>query len=148
MYRFADEGIPLNMTISLHATSDEDRVRVMPVAKTYKIEEILKACEHYFKKTGRRYYVEYTLIAGENCDEQHAKALIELLKGKPCHVNLIRLNEVKERSLKAIGDKEAYRFLGYLEKGGLSATLRRQIGVDIGGACGQLRASYLEKNSD
>ena len=148
MYRFADEGIPLNMTVSLHATSDEDRVRVMPVAKTYKIEEILKACEHYFKKTGRRYYVEYTLIAGENCDEEHARALIELLKGRPCHVNLIRLNEVKERSLKASGDKEAYRFLGHLEKAGLSATLRRQIGVDIGGACGQLRASYLEKNSD
>ena len=67
-----------------------------------------------------------------------------LLKGKPCHVNLIRLNEVKERELRATGDKEAYRFLGLLEKGGLSATLRRQIGSDIGGACGQLRASWLE----
>jgi 23S rRNA (adenine2503-C2)-methyltransferase len=84
------------------------------------------------------------LIEGENCDEEHAKALVDLLKGKPCHVNLIRLNEVKERALKSTSDKEAYRFLGYLEKGGLSATLRRQIGVDIGGACGQLRASYLE----
>jgi 23S rRNA (adenine2503-C2)-methyltransferase len=116
----------------------------MPVAKAYKIEEILKACDYYFQKTGRRYYFEYTLIEGENCDEEHAKALIALLKGKPCHVNLIRLNEVKERDLKAVGDKNAYRFLGMLEKGGLSATLRRQIGVDIGGACGQLRASYLE----
>ncbi len=145
MYQFSEEGIPLNMTVSLHATSDEDRARVMPVAKTYKIEEILKACEHYFKKTGRRYYFEYTLIAGENCDEEHAKALIELLKGKPCHVNLIRLNEVKERSLKSTGEKDAYRFLGYLEKGGLSATLRRQIGADIGGACGQLRAKYMEE---
>lgn len=145
MYRLADEGIPLNLTVSLHATDDETRARVMPVAKAYKINEILKACDHYFKKTGRRYYFEYTLIEGENCDEEHAKGLINLLKGKPCHVNLIRLNEVKERSLRATGDKDAYRFLGFLEKGGLSATLRRQIGVDIGGACGQLRASYMEE---
>ena len=84
------------------------------------------------------------MIEGENCDEAHAEALVKLLKGKPCHVNLIRLNEVKERDLKAVGDKNAYKFLGRLEKGGLSATLRRQIGVDIGGACGQLRAGYLE----
>ncbi len=143
MYKLADEGISLNLTVSLHATDDETRARTMPVAKSYKIAEILKACEYYFKKTGRRYYFEYTLIEGENCDEEHAKALIKLLKGKPCHVNLIRLNEVKERDLKALGDKDAYRFLGLLEKGGLSATLRRQIGVEIGGACGQLRASYL-----
>ena len=76
------------------------------------------------------------------------KAMIDLLKGKPCHVNLIRLNEVKERNLKALGDKDAYRFLGMLEKGGLSATLRRQIGVDIGGACGQLRAQYVENKGE
>ena len=145
MYRLADEGIPLNLTVSLHATDDETRARVMPVAKAYTIAEILKACEYYFKKTGRRYYFEYTLIDGENCDEEHARALVALLKGKPCHVNLIRLNEVKERDLQATSDKKAYRFLGYLEKGGLSATLRRQIGVDVGGACGQLRASYLEE---
>ena len=128
MYALADEGT---------------RARVMPVAKAYKIADILKACKYYFQKTGRRYYFEYTLIDGENCDEEHAKALVELLKGLPCHVNLIRLNEVKERTLKATSDKAAYRFLGMLEKGGLSATLRRQIGVDIGGACGQLRAQYL-----
>ena len=143
MYEFAGENIPLNLTVSLHATDDNSRARTMPVAKAYKIEDILKACDYYFEKTGRRYYFEYTLIAGENCDETHANALIKLLKGKPCHVNLIRLNEVKERDLKALSDKEAYRFLGRLEKGGLSATLRRQIGVDIGGACGQLRNSYL-----
>ena len=145
MHRLAEEGIPLNLTVSLHATDDVSRARTMPVAKAYKIADILKACDYYFKKTGRRYYFEYTLIAGENCDEEHARALIDLLKGKPCHVNLIRLNEVKERDLKALDDKAAYRFLGMLEKGGLSATLRRQIGVDIGGACGQLRASYLEE---
>ncbi len=148
MYKLADEGIPLNLTVSLHATTDQDRARVMPVAKAYKIEDVLKACAYYFKKTGRRYYFEYTLIDGENCDEEHATALINLLKGKPCHVNLIRLNEVKERTLKATGEKSAYRFLGQLEKGGLSATLRRQIGSDIGGACGQLRAKYLEETKE
>ena len=146
MYDLAKEGLPINLTVSLHATTDSDRARTMPVAKAYKIEDILKACDNYFAKTGRRYYFEYTLIEGENCDEKHADELIKLLAGKPCHVNLIRLNEVKERSLKALNEKAAYRFLGKLEKGGLSATLRRQIGVDIGGACGQLRASYLEQN--
>ena len=148
MYRLAEENLPVNLTVSLHATNDQTRARVMPVAKAYKIEDILTACEYYFKKTGRRYYFEYTLIDGENCDEQHAEELIKLLKGKPCHVNLIRLNEVKERSLKALSDKAAYRFLGKLEKGGLSATLRRQIGVDIGGACGQLRAQYMEEKGE
>ena len=146
MLALADEGLPVNLTVSLHATTDEERVRTMPVAKAYSIAQILKACDTYFQKTGRRYYFEYTLIDGENCDEEHALRLIKLLKGKPCHINLIRLTEVKERDLKSISEKSAYRFLGLLEKGGLSATLRRQIGVDIGGACGQLRASYLESN--
>ncbi len=147
IYELADEGIPLNLTISLHASCDEDRKRIMPVAKSYSIAEILKACSYYFEKTGRRYIFEYTLIAGENCDETHAMGLVNLLKGRPCHVNLIRLNEVKERALSTIDEKQAYRFLGTLEKNGLSATLRRQMGADIGGACGQLRASYLEDST-
>lgn len=144
IYELADEYIPVNLTISLHQTTDEGRARTMPIAKKYTIAEILKACEYYFEKTGRRYIFEYSLIDGENCDARHAEELINLLKGKPCHVNLIRLNEVKERELKTITEKQAYRFLGLLEKGGLSATLRRQIGADIGGACGQLRAGYLK----
>lgn len=143
IYELADMDIPVNLTISLHQTTDEGRRRTMPIANKYSIAEILKACEYYFKKTGRRYIFEYSLIAGENCDKVHADELIKLLKGKPCHVNLIRLNEVKERDLKATSEKDAYRFLGLLERGGLSATLRRQIGSDIGGACGQLRVSYL-----
>ena len=141
--RFADEGLPVNLTISLHASSDVDRARVMPIAKAYSIQEIMDACAYYFDKTGRRYIFEYTLIAGENCDKEHAEELCKLVKGKPCHVNLIRLNEVKERSLMAADEKAAYRFLGVLEKAGISATLRRSLGSDIGGACGQLRASYL-----
>ena len=147
MKQFAGEGIPLNLTVSLHASTDEERRRTLPVANAYSIGEILKACEEYFKKTGRRYIFEYSLIAGENCDEEHALALAELLKGKPCHVNLIRLNEVEERPLKTVTEKEAYRFLGVLEKNGISATLRRSMGGDIGGACGQLRARYLKDNA-
>lgn len=145
MYDLAEEGLPVNLTVSLHSTTDSERARTMPVANKWTIAEILRACENYFNKTGRRYIFEYALIEGENCDENHADALIKLLKGKPCHVNLIRLNEVKERELAAAGEKQAYRFLGLLQKGGLSATLRRRTGADIGGACGQLRASYIEK---
>ena len=145
MRKFAKEGIPLNLTVSLHAVTDGERVRTMPVANKYSIAEILDACAYYFEKTGRRYIFEYSLIAGENCDEAHADALASLMKGRPCHVNLIRLNEVKERELKGTSDKEAYRFLGILEKHGISATLRRSMGSDIGGACGQLRASYIQQ---
>jgi len=144
IYELADEGLPINLTISLHQITDEGRARTMPIAKKYSIDEILKACSYYFDKTGRRYIFEYSLIAGENCDTKHAEELVKLLKGRPCHVNLIRLNEVKERNLSTITEKQAYAFLGELERGGLSATLRRQIGADIGGACGQLRAGYLK----
>ena len=143
MRKFANEGIPLNLTVSLHAVTDEERARTMPIANKYKIAEILDACAYYFEKTGRRYIFEYSLIAGENADEEHALALAKLLKGRPCHVNLIRLNEVEERSLKSVSEKDAYRFLGVLEKQGISATLRRSMGSDVGGACGQLRARYL-----
>ena len=148
MHDFADEGIPLNLTVSLHATNDEERARTMPVANKWKISKILAECDNYFAKTGRRYIFEYSLIEGENSDARHAEELVALLKGRPCHVNLIRLNEVRERTLRAAENKSAYRFLGLLQKGGLSATLRRQIGSDIGGACGQLRASYLGGDND
>ena len=143
MRRFAGERIPVNLTVSLHASSDEERKRTMPIANKYKISEIMDACAYYFEKTGRRYIFEYTLIADENCDREHAEALAKLVKGKPCHVNLIRLNEVKERALTAADEKAAYRFLGVLEKNGISATVGRSMGADVGGACGQRRASYI-----
>ena len=146
MMQFAGEGIPLNLTVSLHAVTDEERARTMPVANAYKIADILDACAHYFDRTGRRYIFEYSLIAGENADEAHAIALAKLLRGRPCHVNLIRLNEVKERTLIAAREQEAQKFLKALTDRGISATLRRSMGSDIGGACGQLRASYLEEN--
>ena len=148
MYELANEGVNVNLTVSLHSPFDEERELIMPVAKTYKISQILDACANYFEKTGRRYIFEYVLIRGNNDTVRHANALISKLKGRPCHVNLIRLNEVKENELKSATDKEAYRFLGLLEKGGLSATLRRRMGEDIDGACGQLRQRYIEENDN
>ncbi len=146
MRKLAEENVSVNLTVSLHSPFDEERQKIMPVAKTYKISQIIDACVYYFNKTGRRYIFEYVLIKGENDTPRHADGLIKLLKGKPCHVNLIRLNEVKENELKSSTDKEAYRFLGLLEKGGLSATVRRRMGEDIDGACGQLRQRYLDEN--
>lgn len=145
MYDLAEEGLPVNLTVSLHNVTDEERARTMPIARRYKISEILEACTNYFKKTGRRYIFEYSLIEGENSDERHAKELISLLKGRPCHVNLIRLNDVKERNLAAATERGAQQFLKTLTDGGISATLRRRMGADIGGACGQLRAGYLKE---
>ncbi len=145
MRRFAEEGIPLNLTVSLHATTDEERRRTMPIAARYSIREILDACTLYFEKTGRRYLFEYSLIEDENADMGHAYALASLLKGRPCHVNLIRLNEVKERNLRGTSEETAQAFLKTLTDCGISATLRRSMGSDIGGACGQLRASYLSR---
>ncbi len=146
MIELADQKVSVNLTVSLHSPFDEEREKIMPIAKAYKINQILDACSYYFKKTGRRYIFEYVLIKGNNDSKEHANQLIFLLKGKPCHVNLIRLNQVKENDLVSTTDKDAYRFLGLLEKGGLSATLRRRMGEDIDGACGQLRQRYLEEN--
>ena len=146
MYELANENVSVNLTVSLHSPFDEERQKIMPVAKTYKIKQILDACANYFEKTGRRYIFEYVLIKGENDTPRHAEGLINILKGRPCHINLIRLNEVKENQLKCGTDKDAYRFMGVLEKAGLSATVRRKMGEDIDGACGQLRQRYLEEN--
>lgn len=143
MYALAEEGLPVNLTVSLHSPFDEKRREIMPVAKTYSIAEILSACENYFNKTGRRYYFEYSLIAGENDTEECAEALYKLLKGRPCHINLIRLNSVKERNLKASSSRSADDFLKKLISFGLSATIRRSMGSDIDGACGQLRRRFL-----
>ena len=145
IYDLAEEGLPVNLTISLHQTTDEGRQRTMPIAKKYSIAEILKACDYYFEKTGRRYIFEYSLIAGENCDDGKAAELIALMRGRPCHINLIRLNEVEERDLKSVTPNEANGFLKKLQQGGLSATLRRSMGSDIGGACGQLRANFIKE---
>lgn len=144
IYRLASEGFDVNLTISLHSPFDEKRRELMPIANKYKISEILAACSDYFNKTGRRYIFEYSLVKGQNDTRECADELIRILKGRPCHINLIRLNEVKEKRLSSTADKDAYKFMDTLKSGGLSVTLRRQIGVDIDGACGQLRRRYID----
>ena len=144
MNQFATEGIPLNLTVSLHSPFDDERKKIMPIAKKYTIEQILSACDNYFKTTGRRYIFEYSLIKGQNDREQDCKELIRLMRGRPCHINLIRLNEVKENDLHSVKDAYAWQFCKQLSDAGLSATVRRIIGADIEGACGQLRAKVVK----
>ena len=136
--KLAEESLPLTLCISLHAATDEKRRVIMPVAKAYTVKQVIAAAAEYFKKTGRRVIIEYTLIRGFNDGAEDRRALKQLLSGLNCHINVIPLNE-------AVGDfvppaeKEAYAFVTALEKEGLSATMRRALGGEIEGACGQLK---------
>ena len=143
IYKLSDEKLPINLTVSLHNPFDEKRREIMPVSNKYKVKEILDACDYYFKKTGRRFYFEYSLISGQNDTDECVSELIALLKHRPCHVNLIRLNAVKEKNLLGTSEKRAYDFMKKLNDGGVSATVRRRMGADIDGACGQLRRSFV-----
>lgn len=144
--RFLEEEIPVTMTFSLHSAVDEVRSEIMPVNKKYGVDRVIDAARRYFERTKRRVVFEYSLIKGVNDGERDAAALIDKVKGFPCIVNLIVLNYVKERGLAGTSRKEAYRFQERLEKAGVSATVRRTMGADIEGACGQLRAKYIKKN--
>ena len=143
--RFIEEDIPVTMTFSLHAARDEVRSSIMPINKRYGVSDVIAAAKRWFEKTKRRVVFEYSLIKGVNDGEKDAAALIEKVKGFPCIVNLIVLNFVKERGLEGTSRKDAYRFQGLLEKGGVEATVRRTMGADIEGACGQLRAKYQQE---
>ncbi len=141
IYDLAEYRFGLTLSVSLHAVSDAKRSKIMPVNKKYTIGELLKACRYYIKKTGRRISFEYAVIHGVNDSADDADALVKLLKGMNCHVNLIPVNQIKERDYRS--DKNSlYSFLGALEKGGLNATVRRTLGADIDAACGQLRREY------
>lgn len=141
IYDLAKYKFGLTLSISLHATTDEKRSAIMPVNKKYNIASLIKACEDYIKQTGRRISFEYAVIHGINDTKADADELIKLLKGMNCHVNLIPVNEIKERNYHS--DKNAlYTFQAALEKGGLNATIRRTLGADIDAACGQLRREY------
>ena len=127
----ADRGYSVNLTVSLHSAKQENREEIMPIAKKYNLSQVVQAARYYFEKTGRRVIFEYTLIDGVNDTYSDALTLSSLLKNMSAHVNLIRLNPVKETKLKSCGEFNAKKFLGYLEKFKVSATLRRQMGVDI-----------------
>lgn len=139
--RLAGEGLPINLAISLHAPNDVLRREMMPVAKRYSIAEILSACDVYFEKTGRRVSFEYALAENKNSSLDCAAQLAMLLKGRNCHVNLIPVNPVKERSYVRSSRKSVEAFMAYLNGHGVNATLRRELGGDINASCGQLRNS-------
>lgn len=145
--KFADSGHKVTLSISLHAPFDELRSALMPVNKAYGIDKIVSASRYYFQKTGRRVIFEYTLIKGENDTDACAKQLAKITSGFPSHVNLIRLNKVKENDYVAPTADATAEFLHKLEKLGVSATIRKSLGGDVEGACGQLRRRYLEDMS-
>lgn len=142
----SEKDYDISLTISLHATLDEKRKEVMPIANKYSIKEIVDACRDYYNKTGRRIYFEYTLIKGINDSKEDVKRLSSILKGLNAHVNIIPLNEVRERELKGTSRLEAYKFADELKEAKVSATVRRTMGEDIEGACGQLRNKILRES--
>ena len=143
--KLAGEKLQITLALSLHAADDETRQKLMPVAKRYSIAEVLEACSYYFAETGRRVSYEYSLVAGVNDTEEEAQKLIRLLKGRKGHVNLIPVNPVVERSFRESAPAEVLRFKNQLEKNGINVTIRREMGRDIDGACGQLRRRYRSR---
>lgn len=145
--KLAENGFSVTLTISLHAPNDNLRKKIMPIANAYSIEEILKACDFYFEKTGRRVCFEYSLIENFNDQDCHMEELAKLLRGRVCHVNLIPLNSVKEKALLGSSRKKAFKLAEKLNALGISATVRRTLGEDIDGACGQLRNKLGENDA-
>lgn len=142
IYKLADSKLPVNLTVSLHQATQEKRALLMPIANKYPVNQLIEACKYYFNTTHRRVYLEYTLIKDVNDSMLDAFNLAGCTKGYSCHVNLIRLNAVKETNHKPTTTADANAFRDKLVSLNVSATLRRQIGNDIDGACGQLRAKY------
>lgn len=144
--QLADDGFSITLTISLHAPNDETRKQIMKIANAYDLKSLIEATKYYFKKTGRRVVFEYAMISGVNDSFEHAKQLAKLVSGYPTHINLIPLNSVKEKNLLATSKKQIYAFKDKLEELGASVSIRRSLGADVEGACGQLRNKLL-KNS-
>lgn len=152
--KLATVDIPITLSISLHAANDERRSEIMPINNKWNIASLLQACVSYYKTTGRRISFEYTLISGKNDSEADATELAALLNsyfrpiGAPIHVNLIRVNEVKETGFKKGSNESVNAFAKALEKRGITATVRRKLGSDVNAACGQLRRSNLNKKEE
>ena len=140
----AKEHLQITLALSLHGSTQEKRKRLMPVANKYELSDVLDACDYYFDKTGRRVTFEYSLVHGVNDTEEDARELTALLKPRNCHLNLIPVNPVRERDFVRPSRKNALNFKNKLEKSGINVTIRREMGSDIDGACGQLRRSYVK----
>ena len=140
IYEFADEQLQINFAVSLHAPNQEARQKLMPIARAYKLDELMEAVRYYTKKTGRRVSFEYGLMSGENDSVEIAEELSKLIKGIKCHVNLIPVNYVPERDYVRTSRSQIFAFEKTLKKNGINVTIRREQGSDIAAACGQLRA--------
>ena len=141
----AGEKFQITLALSLHATTQEKRKQLMPIANKYDLKEVLDACHYYYEQTGRRITFEYSLVGGVNDTKQDAEKLTKLIGKFPCHVNLIPVNPIKERDFVQPNKQECQAFRNKLEKNGINVTIRREMGRDIDGACGQLRKSYLDR---
>jgi len=146
IYELADLKLQITLAISLHAVNDEKRRELMPIANTYSIEEILKACRYYYSQNNRRITFEYSLVKGVNDSREDAKALAALLEGMNCHINLIPVNPIEERDYRQTEADAVLKFKNMLEKYGRNVTIRREMGRDIQAACGQLRKKYMEQS--
>ena len=146
MRELAEKKLQITLALSLHASNQEKRLSLMPVANKYDIHEVVDACRYYFDQTGRRVTFEYSLVGGVNDTDQDAEELCRLVKGMNCHINLIPVNPIKERDYVQSNAKVIAAFKNKLEKNGLAVTVRREMGRDIDGACGQLRKSYVDSH--
>lgn len=142
MKRLADQKLQITLALSLHGSTQEKRRELMPVANRYDISEVIDACRYYFDQTGRRVTFEYSLVGGVNDTDEDAENLCRLIDGLNCHVNLIPVNPIKERDYVESERKDVLRFQKKLEKRHINATIRREMGRDIDGACGQLRRRH------
>ncbi len=143
IYRLADEDLAITLAISLHAPTQEKREQILPVSKKYKLPELMKACDYYLDKTGRRLTFEYIMIKGFNDSTSDAELLARLLNRKLANVNLIPCNYVKESNIKPSDNHDIEKFKRILVDKGINATVRRELGSDINAACGQLRNNFL-----
>lgn len=146
MRELAEEKLSITLALSLHASNQAKRLELMPVANKYDIHEVIDACKYYFDQTGRRITFEYSLVGGVNDTDEDARELSQLIKGINCHVNLIPVNPIKERDYVQSNAKVMEAFKNKLEKAGINVTVRREMGRDIDGACGQLRKRYKDTN--
>lgn len=142
--KLAEEDLSITLALSLHASTQQKREELMPVAKSYSLDETIAACRRYFEKTGRRMTFEYSLISGVNDTDEDVKNLGNLLKNLPCHLNLIPVNPIKERNYTSPSREAAFAFQKKIEKYINNVTIRREMGRDIDGACGQLRRRHLQ----
>lgn len=142
--QLAELKLQITLAISLHAPNDELRKTMMPIAYTYSIEQIMDACRYYLSQTARRISFEYSLVKGVNDSSECARQLIKLVHGMNCHINLIPVNPIKERDYEQSEKNSIHNFKEILEKSGVNVTIRREMGRDIDGACGQLRQNHIE----